>query len=195
MVNVHNILLGRAYRIGVSPLTASLAKQMILPDDSEAILLACWWIALKFEEVEWNEYIVATGARCGLSVTYKEMIKAEAVVLQRNNFCVPFRTKIRSIWELLEMNSKFTYSWLYALIHCGMDNMYTPSEWAQIIKDQKCGKYVPVVLNVLCRLIPPVMAKHIENRSPRLTLKRKREDVGNTTTTVCATACFQAETS
>jgi hypothetical protein len=177
MAFVYRYLLDRSYREGVSPLTASLAKEMILPGDPDTVVLACWWIALKFEEVEWQEYIVTTASLCGLNVSYKEMVQAEAVVLQRNQFRIPYHTCIRSIWNLLDVKNEFTNSWLYALLYFGVIEMYTPHQWAQIIRDQRSGKYISVVLCVLCGLVPRVLARRIENRSPRLTLKRKRGEV------------------
>jgi hypothetical protein len=117
-------------REDLSVLSASIACELVHRTDSLTHVLACWWIASKFEDVNpMNPLDVAQDF--GIYVTLKEMLLSESDILHRINFCVPYKTLIR---ELVEMTSSVQdvdlfVLWLHVLMESNLSSLRTASEW------------------------------------------------------------------
>ena len=145
----------------VSPLTASLAWALMRPYDDAATMVACWWLACKFEETDFS-YPAWEGVRT-LSVveSVARLRCAGRDVLARIGFVLPYRTTVRALYELLGAGYD---AWLFALLEVGVVYLYTAVHWAEMIRGAVMRRSVaPVVQMILC-----LARKHLRLRlSPR----------------------------
>lgn len=116
---------------GRTPLVTALARALARPHDSTLTLVACTWIAAKFEEVEppepWELLRMANHR-----VPWRRLVAAEADVLARCDWIVPYRTRVRRILHLLDDAAHCDA--LHALLWTDMDALYAPHEWARVLR-------------------------------------------------------------
>lgn len=114
----------------VSILGASIACELVQRTDSKTHVLACWWIASKFEDVYPIDPL-DTAQDYGIDVTLNEILMAERDVLHRIEFRVPHRTLIRELVELTSSVQDYDLlvHWLYVLLESNLSSLRTASEW------------------------------------------------------------------
>lgn len=174
-VHIHRRLLKWAYRNNISPLTAALARDLMRWGDDTHLMLACWWIALKFEETEWSVPVTRIAVCVGLKVSKAGMLAAEKCVLQRVNFCIPYDTAVRRIYESIARHDGITHAWLYVLQYLGALHIYKTDDWARIINDHVMRRYTPLILQSAVCHVPVRMANPFDIHAPRLPCKRPLE--------------------
>ena len=133
----------------VTPVTASLAWSLIDVNDGVLKSLACWWIACKFEETNFD-------STCG-SVkrmfpryrkhfgAFNDLCVAERDVLARRDYVLPYKSKMREICHML--NTTKYDKWLHAILMCGFLHLYDAADWVAIL--QSSDTVTPSVMNIL----------------------------------------------
>jgi hypothetical protein len=149
---VHRFLHDWARANRYSPLTAALALEMMRGDDPPVRVLACWWIAVKFEETDhggmWAcDVVDASPCR----YTLCQMRVAEAQVLQRLAWVIPHRTSTSALFECLGPGHD---AWLHALLRARVHLLFSAPDWAEMIKDAVAGTRLAPVVQLLHHLLP-----------------------------------------
>lgn len=160
-------------RAGVSPLTASLAWALLRPRDDFTTAAACWWIACKFEETAFDDSPWKVVGVFPLVGSPRKLCAAERAVLARTNFHIPYRTRIRALYEALGPGYD---AWLFALIESGVVHLYTAERWSDILAAAARRVLFMPVLQVVLFAVRRTTRKRLPPRSPLLTHKRKREE-------------------
>lgn len=136
----------------MSPLTTALALQMMEKEDPPLLVIACWWIAIKFEEVEEGlMYASDLLDDLGRVESMQELRMAEATVLWRNDFSIPYRTTTRSLFEMLGREYE---AWLHALLYARVISLYAASVWRDMIRRAVEGGCISPVFQVLFHILP-----------------------------------------
>ena len=160
---------------GVSPLTSSLALALQRPDDDAVALLACWWIAIKFEEGEYLP-IKALLAEVPGVATPRTLLATEARVLERVGFVLPYRTEVRRIHESLPTTSRAFDEWLHLLQEFRIVHLYSPAEWARILAAAVARTSVSPVVQMMSYLVRRRTRERLCPRTPTLTLRKRARD-------------------
>ena len=160
-----------SYRVRVNPLTTSLARELSVQGDDEEHHLACWWIALKFEEVQ-SECILSIARHVGVRTTYDNMLGAEADVLHRVRFAIPYRTSCRRLYERMYAVDDFVEAWMYALLYYNLIDLLSTQRWEEIIR--RSHYFTPSVLRRLYDELPSAMRIHLTLVPPRLTSRKRK---------------------
>jgi hypothetical protein len=121
-----------AFRRGISPLAAATACALGREGDTPLTVLACWWVALKFEETDWCVGIDVVADEWDMDVSVPTVVAREKAVLDRVGMVVPFRTKARSVHEMVPRSHEAD-AWLYSLLSAGADDKTSEEEWAASI--------------------------------------------------------------
>lgn len=125
-------------QLRVHPITFAIAREMHREDDTPLTVVACWWMAFKFEETDTtltvddlhNLFPVIVDPYCRAV----ELRNAERMVLQRQNFCMPYRTLMRDIYDLLPADRAEQYhNWLMTLQDYGVLRMFSAPHWVQLL--------------------------------------------------------------
>jgi hypothetical protein len=126
-------------QMGIHPLTFAIAREMYREGDTPLIVVACWWMAFKFEDTNTSTLTVhemhhmfpsiVDSDQCAL-----QLREAEKMVLTRQNFCMPYMTRMREIYDLLPMDTAHEYhAWLMTLQDYRVIHMFPALHWVQIL--------------------------------------------------------------
>ena len=96
---------------------------MIVDEQDVVDSLACWWIALKFEEIE-VMHIDDMCKLCNLPLTHRTMVLREADVLERVDWSIPVNTRLHRIHERVIFMTRRTRLWLIAIQRSGLIGKY-----------------------------------------------------------------------
>lgn len=125
-------------QIGVHPLTFATAREMHRVGDTPLTVVACWWMAFKFEEtnstltVEDIHHMFPTIV--DIDQYAFQLREAERMILARQNFCMPYMTRMREIYDLLPADTAHEYhDWLTTLQDYRVIHMLSPSHWVHIL--------------------------------------------------------------
>lgn len=149
---------------------------MTYRQDDAFVILTCWWVALKFEQPRWQESIIVTAsAAVGLYVRYRDMVLLEAMVLDRMQFQIPFRTPGRELWERLRLHTLRTSTWIFALLIADAFHLFPVDEWLALIHDHAHHRCTPLLLYTLADMLPRKLAAELHGgHQPRIGWKRTR---------------------
>jgi hypothetical protein len=132
----------------MSPLAAAIATEMILPGDDARAVVACWWVAIKYEETT-CPFVVTLAKRAGVRTTYKEMQMWEAAMLHRIGFIIPRWNVARTIFETLGPSANL---WVFAMLYCGVADSRAAEDWIRVLR--MTSSTMPVVLQILSAKVP-----------------------------------------
>lgn len=147
----------------VSPLTASLAHALLRPEDSVQTHVACWWIASKFEEV-YADDCIAIVRKFPFVYNPVTLIALEREVLRRQDFVIPFRTRVRAVCDALpeDVDMEVVDVWLHVLLDTNMIEVLAPEDWVRILAQIARGTHVaPILQAVAYALLPDVAKKQL----------------------------------
>ena len=109
-------------QLNVHPITVSIAHELHHEGDAPLTVVASWWIACKFEEMDGDTLTVDDLHHMfpRTVVLHRRAIalrNAEKEVLTRCNFCIPYNTHMRKVYQLLPADDGATkyHEWLLAL--------------------------------------------------------------------------------
>jgi len=153
-MNVHREMVRGCRVMGDGVLTAGIASALVRADDDGAHVVACWWIAYKFECV----YLPDVRE---LYITYlqewvgrRRMNELEADVLERIGWIVPRHNPIQRAFEdagKLDMDGEEELrSWLYCIMYLRMDRWAgEEGGWWAVLRDALDGRACPVLCQVV----------------------------------------------
>lgn len=125
-------------QLDVHPLTFSIAHEMHRSNDSPITIIACWWIAYKFEEKD--AYLTIHDLHDLFPTIVNPYNNAENLrnterdVLERQNFCIPHKTHMRDIYNRLPTDSAALYhKWLLALQDYRVIHVFSAAHWVRIL--------------------------------------------------------------
>lgn len=102
-------------------LTASIADALLAPSDGPREVVACWWIASKFEDVVPLDVESLVFRFLPLHVPRYTMVEVERKVLARVGWIVPYKTMVRAIYELSDVAVlPLVCDYCYAFLDSGM---------------------------------------------------------------------------
>ena len=182
-MRAHHSLLLWAFKHNVSPLSASIAHELVvkwLPTTFDSFdVLVAWAMACKFEETDWEHDMIGfdqISRACNIVASHSTLVERERLLLQRIGFVVPFKTPIRRIFEGLS-NTKLTKSWLYLILYLECDHLLNIEDWQKLIQSHNDGIIHPLFLHTLHGMIPTQMLNRLDPPSPkRLTCKKRKLD-------------------
>lgn len=161
----------------VHPLTFATAREMHRTGDTPLAVVACWWMAFKFEEhsstltVDDMHHMFPTivdNEQCAL-----QLRNAEKMVLARQNFCMPYMTRMREIYDLLPKDTAHEYhSWLTTLQDYRVIHMFSASHWVHILTPALQRTRVSPTLQLLALTFRRRHRRRLCPSTPRLGLKR-----------------------
>lgn len=164
-------------QMGVHPLTFATAREMHRKGDTPLITVACWWMAFKFEETNSTLTVdevyrmfptIVDPSQRGL-----QLRNAEKVVLTRQNFCMPYMTHMREIYDLLPTNSAHEYhDWLTALQDYRVIHMLSASHWVSILTPALLRTHVSPTLQLLALTFRRRHRQRLCPSTPRIGFKR-----------------------
>ena len=176
-------------QLRVHPITFAIAREMHREGDTPLTVVACWWMALKFEETNttltvddlYNLFPVIVDPYCRAV----ELRNAERMVLQRQNFCMPYRTPMRDIYDLLPADRAEQYhNWLMTLQDYGVLCMFSAPHWVQLLTSvlERTG-FAPA-LQLLSLTFRRRHRRRLCPSTPRIGLKRDGPTLV-TTSSIC----------
>jgi hypothetical protein len=134
--------------------TASIAYALARPRDPLEDLLACWWIACKFEQTQdahpFPEDVVAAFGLPNNAL----LLRSEKRILARCGFHVPYRTKTRALRERLPHEPIYE-EWLHTLLETGALRLLPADAWASVLTLCVQRKRVWPTLRVVAHGIRP----------------------------------------
>ena len=124
--------------VTVHPLTFATAREMYRTGDTALTVVACWWMAYKFEEVNMS---LTVGDLALIFPTIVDkyrnaeaLRKTELMVLARQNFCMPYHTRMREIYNLLPVESAKKYHrWLAVLQDYNVLHIFSAPHWVHLL--------------------------------------------------------------
>jgi len=165
-------------QIGVHPLTFATAREMHRVGDTPLTVVACWWMAFKFEETNTTLSVdemhhmfptIVDTDRCAL-----QLREAERMVLARQNFCMPYMTRMREIYDLLPTDTAHEYhGWLTTLQDYRVIHMLSPSHWVHILTPALQRTRVSPTLQLLALTFRRRHRQRLCPSTPRIGLKRE----------------------
>ena len=134
-------------------------------------MLACWWIAIKFEEIT-CEHVEDIAHDVGMVVAYRDMVVDECGVLSRIDFRIPYHTATRHLYESITKHDDTTTAWLYAILYFDMMQTYPARTWRELVMDHRARLYTPVIVQIFSYTLPKRMATSMRCRTlpKRITL-------------------------
>ena len=169
----------------VHPLTFATAREMHRTGDTPLTVVACWWMAFKFEEhtstltVDEMHHMFPTivdSDQYALSLR-----NAERMVLARQNFCIPYTTRMREIYDILPTDSAAEYhGWLTALQDYRVIHMLSASHWVHILTPALQRTRVSPTLQLLALTFRRRHRRRLCPSTPRIGLKRAGHDLVTT---------------
>ena len=181
---LHQRLLRGAYAGGFCAITAATADTLVTRLVQlgtvlrDVVLVAAWWIAIKFEEADTFATELLRELRMSARVTPADLCRAEAEVLTAIGFCVPRVTPIHLIAEHLKRldpdrpNLLRTYrDELYALLETRLVWIMSPRDWAVVFHHARAGSRIAPAAQLLGAMLPNA---RIRSRLLPRALKRKR---------------------
>ena len=106
---------------------------MICDTDCPLNVLTCWWIALKFEGVDFSLPVRVLTNLIGLRVELCEIVLHEAYILERLDFQIPYNTRMRSVYESVEVHNAKTTLWMFAILLLDSAMFYTTETLLSIL--------------------------------------------------------------
>lgn len=164
-------------QIGVHPLTFATAREMHRKGDTPLIIVACWWMAFKFEETNTTLTVDEVYHMFPTIVDPEEhglqLRNAEKMVLARQNFCMPYKTHMREIYDLLPTDSAYVYhGWLTALQDYRVIHMLSASHWVSILTPALQRTHVSPTLQLLALTFRRRHRQRLCPSTPRIGFKR-----------------------
>lgn len=164
-------------QMSVHPITFAIAREMHREGDTPLTVVACWWMAFKFEETNTtltvddihNLFPVIVSISCRAV----ELRNAERMVLQRQNFCMPYKTHMRDIYDFLPPDRAEQYhDWLMTLQDYGVLHMCSAPHWVQLLTSMVERTEFAPVLQFLSLTFRHRHRKRLCPSTPRIGLKR-----------------------
>ena len=159
------------------PLTFATAREMHCKGDTPLIIVACWWMAFKFEETNTTLTVdeiyhmfptIVDPDRHGL-----QLRNAEKMVLARQNFCMPYMTRMREIYDLLPAASAHEYhGWLTTLQDYHVIHMLSAPHWVSILTPALHRTLVSPTLQLLALTFRRRHRQRLCPSTPRIGFKR-----------------------
>lgn len=169
-------------QIRAHPLTFAMAREMHRTGDTPLTVVACWWMAFKFEETN-STLTVDEMHHMFPTIVHSDqhalrLREAEKMVMARQNFCMPYRTRMREIYDLLPMDTAHEYhGWLTTLQDYRVIHMFPAPHWVQILTPALQRTSVSPTLQLLAltfrrrhrqRLCPPTPRIGLKHEGPAL---------------------------
>ena len=165
-------------QMGIHPLTFATAREMHREGDTPLLVVACWWMAFKFEET--NSTLTVDEMHCMFPTIVDndryalQLREAEKTVLARQNFCMPYMTRMREIYDLLPTDSAHEYhSWLTTLQDYRVIHMLSAPHWVSILTPALQRTRVSPTLQLLALTFRRRHRQRICPPTPRIGLKRE----------------------
>tara|TARA_X000000368_G_C22954188_1_gene678014 strand:- start:4 stop:636 length:633 start_codon:yes stop_codon:yes gene_type:complete len=164
-------------QIDAHPLTFATAREMYRTGDTPLIIVACWWMAFKFEET--NSTLTVDEVHHMFPTIVDpdqyslQLRNAEKTVLARQNFRMPYMTRVREIYDLLPTNSAHEYhDWLTTLQDYRVIHMLSASHWVSILTPALQRTRVSPTLQLLALTFRRRHRQHLCPTTPRIGFKR-----------------------
>lgn len=160
------------------PLTMSIAHAMIRTDDDPLMIIACWWMAFKFEERESHLPIEDLITLFPSVVTHERVCNAERMILVRQSFFMPYRTPMRAIYDLLPVESAHEYhDWLSNLEEHKVLHSFSPIDWVNILTATVNRTSIPTSVQAIASMFRARHRRRLCPSSPRLTYHAKSKGI------------------
>lgn len=165
-------------QIGVHPLTFATAREMHRTGDTPLTVVACWWMAFKFEEVNSTLTVDEMHHMFPTIVDTDQyalqLREAEKMVLARQNFCMPYMTRMREIYDLLPKDTAHEYhGWLTTLQDYRVIHMLSASHWVHILTPALQRTRISPTLQLLALTFRRRHRQRLCPSTPRIGLKRE----------------------
>lgn len=165
-------------QFGAHPLTFATARDMHREGDTPLIVVACWWLAFKFEDTDSTLTVddlhhmfptIVDTDRYAL-----QLREAERMVLVRQNFRMPYITRMRKIYNLLPKDTAHEYhDWLMTLQDYRVIHMLSATHWVQILTPALQRTRVSPTLQLLALTFRRRHRQRLCPSTPRIGLKRE----------------------
>lgn len=124
--------------VTVHPLTFATAREMHCTGDTPLTVVACWWMAYKFEEVNMtmtvDDLVYMFPTIVDRDRNAEALRKTELMVLARQNFCMPYHTRMREVYNLLPSESAKKYHrWLAVLQDYNVLHIFSAPDWVHLL--------------------------------------------------------------
>jgi hypothetical protein len=166
-------------QIGVHPLTFATAREMHRTGDTPLTVVVCWWMAFKFEEI--NSTLTVDDVHnlfptiVDIDRRALQLRNAENMVLARQNFCMPYMTRMREIYDLLPTDTARDYhEWLTTLHDYRVIHMFSASHWVHILIPALQRTRASPTLQLLALTFRRRHRRRLCPPTPRIGLKRER---------------------
>jgi hypothetical protein len=164
-------------QIDVHPLTFATAREMHRTGDTPLITVTCWWMALKFEETNTTLTVDEVHSMFPTIVDPDQhglqLRNTEKMVLTRQNFCMPYMTRMREIYDLLPTDSSHEYNgWLMILQDYRVIHMLSASHWVSILTPALQQTLVSPTLQLLALTFRRRHRQRLCPSTPRIGFKR-----------------------
>ena len=159
------------------PLTFATAREMYRDGDTALTVVVCWWMAFKFEETGMTltvDDLKSTFPAIVHGVNYSVNLRnAERMVLARINFCMPYATRMREIYDILPMHSAEKYHvWLVTLQDYRVIHMFSAADWVQLLIPVLQRTSMPPTLQCLAYTFLRRHRRRLFKVTPRIGLRR-----------------------
>ena len=112
-------------------------------------VLACWWIAIKFDSADAPYASDLLHTFPGVCRTAGELRSAEAAVLARHGFVLPRHTAVHEVRAHLGAS---TDAWLHALLHVDALALHSGAGWLEMLGSAVQGLEAAVLQVARCAL-------------------------------------------
>jgi len=166
----------------VHPLTFATAREMHRTGDTPLTVVACWWMAFKFEETATTLTVDEMHHMFPTIVDHRQyalqLRNAEKMVLTRQNFCMPYMTRMREIYDHLPMDSTVEYhDWLTTLQDYRVIHMFSAPHWVSILTPALQRTRVSPTLQLLALTFRRRHRQRLCPATPLIGLKRAGSDL------------------
>lgn len=172
-------------QLRVHPVTFATACEMYRKGDTPLTVVACWWIAFKFEET--NSTITVGDLHSmfpSIVDDYErslELRRAERTVLERQNFCIPYKNPMRDIYDLLPPDRARQYhDWLTTLQDYGVLCLFSARDWVKLLTVAVDRIQFPTALQLLSLTFRRRHRQRLCPSTPRIGLKRSGPTLATT---------------
>ena len=165
-------------------LTASIADALVDPADGPAEVVACWWIASKFEDVAPLDGESLAFQFLPLTRSKEQLIALETKVLARVQCTIPYKTIVREMYNAVTPEQvRLLSHFCYALLDGGLFDRCpdtTADEWLEQMT--RLGADLTPEMHNLCepafceRLRKAIEFKNAGAVVPKTSSKRPRGD-------------------
>lgn len=162
----------------VHPLTFATAREMHRTGDTPLTVVACWWMAFKFEEINSTLTVYQMHKMFPTIVDTdqhgRQLRNAERMVLSRQGFGMPYKTRMREIYDLLPADSAHEYhDWLANLQDYRVIHMFSAPHWVYILTPALKRTQVFPAVQLLALTFRRRHRQHLLPSTPSIGLRRE----------------------